>query len=311
MVVKGSEGRHNRKRFYVASIISAVVFLTLIVFVAGLLFQDRQQDDGQKDLGGRSASKFLGGAVDGKDSVKAADSFEGAFRGATSSLRRTALSESRNKAFQVNVRGNRSLSSNIIEAFLDLPLDEDPEKIEALIHNKVMQLYKSLGFVKAHVTELWIEPGNPPTVDLEIEEGNLYHFKEVSFKGFENLDNEKVRSAFPKSEDLFDSSAVKDAYSRFESTYKNQGYLDARVVPTIYDDASTSELDIQHEMVHGPRYFVGSISAPPGYDVPLNVGDPVNSGLLQAYLESRNLSDEHLTVRQYPDSSSVDIIISP
>ena len=31
MVVKGSEGRHNRKRFYVASIISAVVFLTLIV----------------------------------------------------------------------------------------------------------------------------------------------------------------------------------------------------------------------------------------------------------------------------------------
>ena len=63
MGVKGSEGRHNRKRFYVASIISAVVFLTLIVFVAGLLFQDRQQDDGQKDLGGRSASKFLGGAV--------------------------------------------------------------------------------------------------------------------------------------------------------------------------------------------------------------------------------------------------------
>ena len=199
----------------------------------------------------------------------------------------------------------------MIQAYLSLPEGLSSEELEIKIRNQINGLYRSLGFAESGIESLSISPGDPPIVDLEIFEGEPYHLGEVRLEGMTAFDSGELEGLLPTSGDLADMVSLKRGYEELKSRYRDQGYLDAQVIPELYPDQDNNLVSIEHQVTEGPRYHVGNLSLPSDWPAILRSGEPFHLGLLRAFLESRGLSMDDVVITTHPESALVDVAIVP
>ena len=224
-------------------------------------------------------------------------------------LRRSQPETTSGSMATIRVFGNTSVSAELIAAHITVPGDTARDEIEALIWNQVSALFTSLGLVGTAIRRLEMGDGNPPTIELEIEEGEFYRYGTVGLAG----DGETILGSYPlpESGDPVNYPRINDFRAQLKNRFADLGYLDAEVVPNIRPDHGSGTLDLTLHVTQGQRYLVGRISAPAGLFLPLQPGDYYLQSLLRAYLESQGISAERLLIDKDADSSQVHLTIAP
>lgn len=207
------------------------------------------------------------------------------------------------------ISGNHHVSGNLIGAQLQIAPDATLEEIELEIHRAVGGLYRSLGFAKMQITDLRISPGNPPAIELQIDEGSIYRLGEVTFKGLELFDPVRSRSIFTESGNVVDYAALKSGIAELKNQYRDRGYLDASVFPELTVDDASNSLRVNFNINEGIQYRIGQISAPPGLLMPFAAGDRFYLGLLRNFLIYQGFPEDSLSFVRYPESGIVDVVI--
>jgi outer membrane protein insertion porin family len=131
----------------------------------------------------------------------------------------------------------------------DFAQDKYEEDLE-----KVINEYHKRGFIDAHLLNdsMAIDTNtNRMTIFLDVYEGPLYYFGNVTFAGNEELDEKPLRRSLKFSEwDEFNSEKYDESLYELYSTYQEIGHLHAM----IYDDRVTrndSLIDITYNITEG------------------------------------------------------------
>ena len=98
------------------------------------------------------------------------------------------------------------------------------------------------------------------TLQLNIEEGSKYYFRNFSFDGNQIADEEELRQLLGLSEgDLFSKDVFdKSVYENMMSTYQDKGYIFSNVTPEIIPSGEDS-LDVKFVFNEGNKVFIDNI----------------------------------------------------
>ena len=297
--------------------IASTAVLVLVLVAAGIMwFEARSPDDPyhQGVLPGAYGGRFVPSSTDeadGPSGIRQRSSSTETGRLESPDLKRSSLEAAEQQSdARIRVSGNKSLSAELIAGNISIPPGATREEIVAMIHNQVVGLYHSLGFIPTEVSHLEIHDGDPPTIELSINEGSFRRFGNVELQG--DTAGIQDTSLLPKQGDAVDYSQVKQSRAVFQNQLADLGYLDATVVPVVTSDAIAGTMDFTLNINKGPRYTVGQITAPPGVYLPLQPGDFFLQGLLRAYLESIGINSlASLHISKDPATGLVDISIDP
>jgi outer membrane protein insertion porin family len=127
--------------------------------------------------------------------------------------------------------------------------------------DSVKEFYQNHGYIDVDVQEVGRERKNGPLlITIGIKEGTLYHVNKMSFAGYKQTTEEKLRKAIKMKEGTIyspkqlheDAKAVADAYGR-------GGYVDLVILPQ-GTPAGTGLIDVHYKIEEGNRSFVERIS---------------------------------------------------
>lgn len=131
----------------------------------------------------------------------------------------------------------------------DFAQDKYEEDLE-----KVIDEYHKRGFIDAHMLSDSTSIDtvtNRMTIYLDVYEGPLYYFGNVTFKGNDEMEEKHLRKALKFSEwDEFNSEKYEESLYELYSTYQEIGHLHAM----IYDDRTTRDdslIDISYDITEG------------------------------------------------------------
>jgi outer membrane protein insertion porin family len=132
-------------------------------------------------------------------------------------------------------------------------LDTDAERLTAF--------YYEHGYVDVRVDEPQIERlEDGMEVTFKIEEGEAYHFGEISVAG-ETLDGLETEDLVLESEsgETFRPSKLREDMNAISERYGDRGYAFVNVTPDTSVNPSTHTVDVRYEVVRGPEVYIDRI----------------------------------------------------
>src|SRR6266487_283712 len=127
--------------------------------------------------------------------------------------------------------------------------------------DSIKEFYQNHGYIDVDVQEIRRERKNGPLViTIGIKEGTLYHVNKLSFTGYKETTEEKIRKIIKVKEGAVyspkqlhdDAKAIADAYGR-------GGYVDLVILPQ-GTPAGTGLIDVHYKIEEGNRSFVERIN---------------------------------------------------
>src|SRR6266571_2707296 len=127
--------------------------------------------------------------------------------------------------------------------------------------DSIKEFYQNHGYIDVDVQEVGRERKNGPLViTIGIKEGTLYHVNKLSFTGYKETTEEKIRKIIKVKEGAVyspkqlhdDAKAIADAYGR-------GGYVDLVILPQ-GTPAGTGLIDVHYKIEEGNRSFVERIN---------------------------------------------------
>src|SRR5438445_2256004 len=127
--------------------------------------------------------------------------------------------------------------------------------------DSIKEFYQNHGYIDVEVQDVGRERKNGPLViTIGIKEGTLYHVNKLSFAGYKETTEEKIRKVIKMKEGLIyspkqlhdDAKAVADAYGR-------GGYVDLVILPQ-GTPAGAGLIDVHYKIEEGNRSFVERIN---------------------------------------------------
>jgi outer membrane protein insertion porin family len=175
---------------------------------------------------------------------------------------------------QINFEGNRVFGKRQLAAviktsatnmlsFLTGGDDYDPDRIAA-DREQLRLYYRSKGYADASVTSAKAEY-DPAlhgfTLTFSIDEGELYHFGDVSIVGnVPGLDTEKLRPLLvARSGAVFNGNALDKTDEVLAIELSKLGFPFAQAVPRTTRDATAKRIDVAFTIDQGPRTYVERI----------------------------------------------------
>src|SRR5256886_3247219 len=125
----------------------------------------------------------------------------------------------------------------------------------------IKEYYQNHGYIDAEVQEIGRERKNGPLlITIGIKEGTLYHVNKLSFTGYKETTEEKIRKVIKVKEGAVyspkqlhdDAKAIADAYGR-------GGYVDLVILPQ-GTPAGAGLIDVHYKIEEGNRSFVERIN---------------------------------------------------
>jgi outer membrane protein insertion porin family len=175
---------------------------------------------------------------------------------------------------QINFEGNRVFGKRQLAAviktsatnmlsFLTGGDDYDPDRIAA-DREQLRLYYRSKGYADASVTSAKAEYDSALhgfTLTFLIDEGELYHFGEISIVGnVPGLDTEKLRPLLvARSGAVFNGNALDKTDEILAIELSKLGFPFAQAVPTTTRDATAKRIDVAFTINQGPRTYVERI----------------------------------------------------
>jgi outer membrane protein insertion porin family len=135
-------------------------------------------------------------------------------------------------------------------------LSDDKRMLEAFYHEN--------GYVRAKISAPEVtlsKDGKKITIAFSIDEGNIYRFGDVSFKGDLLLPaNELLPKMKSKKGDVFRSSLFQEDMLTLTDLYQDEGYafVDVEPLTDVQDDTKT--VDIVYSVMKGPEVFFNRIN---------------------------------------------------
>src|SRR5256714_3944736 len=128
--------------------------------------------------------------------------------------------------------------------------------------DSIKEFYQNHGYIDAEVSEAGRErrKGGPLIITVGIKEGTLYHVNKLSFAGYKETTEEKIRKLIKMKEGVIyspkqlhdDAKAVADAYG-------HGGYVDLIILPQ-GTPAGNGLIDVHYKIEEGNRSFVERIN---------------------------------------------------
>lgn len=163
-------------------------------------------------------------------------------------------------SFEVHFEGNEELSNRQLKRVIDNPQYEDYSRylVDDLVE-AVEDFYRSKGFAEAKVKGNDRAADRKHIIEIQIEEGTLYHVTEVEIHGnreYSDDDLSKLLKQYPGTffKVPFDLSDVESDRGRLRDYYIGRGYLDAIVKGSENLNSEDGSAAIEHSIEEGKQY---------------------------------------------------------
>ncbi len=177
------------------------------------------------------------------------------------------------KVKKITIEGNRKVKEKDILKKIELKVgDILTHKKLFEIKQNIKKLYAEKGYILAKINTEVIKDKEGAELKIRIEEGKNVKIKEILIKGTERIPAPRIKRIMqnkPKGpwyiswiarKGRFDRKKFKEDLENIENLYKNEGFLDAKIVNYRLDyDTVNGWLTIIIEIEEGPRYYVGDI----------------------------------------------------
>lgn len=163
---------------------------------------------------------------------------------------------------KINIKGNKKFSSSKIKT--DIGISEGDYYDELKMKEGVIKLYekyKEKGYIFSSVNwDIKIDTStNKAVLEIEVKEGNQVRVRSVDIKG---LDDERekrkvIKKMNNKPKKIFLESNIQKDLKELEERYKNDGYVEFRIISSTYSISEEKFSDITIEVYKGKRYKFG------------------------------------------------------
>ncbi|MEY2546668.1 MAG: outer membrane protein insertion porin family, partial [Verrucomicrobiota bacterium] len=172
---------------------------------------------------------------------------------------------------QVRFEGNEHFSDKVLRkemktrgktmiAFIDKSGRLDEAQLQRDL-DSIKEYYQNHGYIDAEVRDVRKEREKGPLViTIAIVEGAQYHVGNVSFNGYKETSEEKLRKVVKlKTGDVYSPKQLHDDAKAIADAYGSGGYVDLLVVPA-GNPARDGRIDVNFKIDEGARSFVQHIS---------------------------------------------------
>src|SRR5438067_5603931 len=127
--------------------------------------------------------------------------------------------------------------------------------------DSIKEFYQNHGYIDVDVQEVGRERKNGPLViTIGIKEGTLYHVNKLSFTGYKETTEEKIRRVIKTKEGaVYSPKQLHDDAKAIADNYGTGGYVDLVVLPQ-GTPAGAGLIDVHYKIEEGNRSFVERIS---------------------------------------------------
>ncbi|MEY2555984.1 MAG: outer membrane protein insertion porin family, partial [Verrucomicrobiota bacterium] len=172
---------------------------------------------------------------------------------------------------RIHFEGNEHFSEKILRkqmktrgktmiAFIDKSGRLDEVQLQQDL-DSIKEFYQDHGYVDVEVEEARRERKNGPLViTVGIKEGTLYHVNKLSFAGYKQTNEEKIRKVIKMKEGaIYSPKQLHDDAKALADNYGSGGYVDLIVLPQ-GTPAGPGLIDVHYKIEEGNRSFVERIS---------------------------------------------------
>src|SRR5438309_5008440 len=172
---------------------------------------------------------------------------------------------------RIRFEGNENISEKILRkqmktrgktmvAFIDKSwrLDEVQQQQDL---DAIKEYYQNHGYIDAEVQEIGRERKNGPLlITIGIKEGTLYHVNKLSFTGYKETTEEKIRKVIKMKEgSVYSPKDLHDDAKAIADNYGRGGYVDLIILPQ-GTPAGAGLIDVHYKIEEGNRSFVERIN---------------------------------------------------
>lgn len=127
--------------------------------------------------------------------------------------------------------------------------------------DSIKEFYQNHGYVDVEVSEAKRERKNGPLmITVGIKEGTLYHVNKISFAGYKQTTEEKIRKVIKMKEGtVYSPKELHDDAKALADNYGSGGYVDLIVLPQ-GTPAGPGLIDVHYKIEEGNRSFVERIN---------------------------------------------------
>lgn len=172
---------------------------------------------------------------------------------------------------RIHFEGNAHFSEKILRkqmktkgktmiAFIDKSGRLDEVQLQQDL-DSIKEFYQNHGYVDVEVSEAKRERKNGPLmITVGIKEGTLYHVNKISFTGYKQTTEEKIRKVIKMKEGtVYSPKELHDDAKALADNYGSGGYVDLIVLPQ-GTPAGPGLIDVHYKIEEGNRSFVERIN---------------------------------------------------
>ena len=172
---------------------------------------------------------------------------------------------------RIRFEGNEHFSEKILRkqmktrgktmvAFIDKSGRLDEVQLQQDL-DAIKEYYQNHGYIDAEVQETGRERKNGPLlITIGIKEGTLYHVNKLSFTGYKETTEEKIRKVTKMKEgSVYSPKALHDDAKAIADNYGRGGYVDLIILPQ-GTPAGAGLIDVHYKIEEGNRSFVERIN---------------------------------------------------
>ena len=172
---------------------------------------------------------------------------------------------------RIRFEGNEHFSEKILRkqmktrgktmvAFIDKSGRLDEVQLQQDL-DAIKEYYQNHGYIDAEVQETGRERKNGPLlITIGIKEGTLYHVNKLSFTGYKETTEEKIRKVIKMKEgSVYSPKDLHDDAKAIADNYGHGGYVDLIILPQ-GTPAGAGLIDVHYKIEEGNRSFVERIN---------------------------------------------------
>src|SRR5438132_2470192 len=172
---------------------------------------------------------------------------------------------------RIRFEGNEHFSEKILRkqmktrgktmvAFIDKSGRLDEVQLQQDL-DAIKEYYQNHGYIDAEVQETGRERKNGPLlITIGIKEGTLYHVNKLSFAGYKETTEEKIRKVIKMKEgSVYSPKDLHDDAKAIADNYGRGGYVDLIILPQ-GTPAGAGLIDVHYKIEEGNRSFVERIN---------------------------------------------------
>src|SRR5207244_3616077 len=125
----------------------------------------------------------------------------------------------------------------------------------------IKEYYQNHGYIDVEVQETGRERKNGPLlITIGIKEGTLYHVNKLSFAGYKETTEPKIRKVIKMKEgSVYSPKQLHDDAKALADAYGSGGYVDLVVLPQ-GTPAGSGLIDVNYKIEEGNRSFVERVN---------------------------------------------------